>query len=164
MLKLTRPFCIIVIFSFLICASGCATFNKNFGQFVPDNKARIAFETFQINPDYRYYYSGSDTYPVAMLALNKSYTMGNDLWPEVQVTPETMQQIILNMQNQRRMTSGGTHSGFAVLDHEGKQIGILYTYVGLGIALMVAKDNVVKIYGPKDDDQLRTYQGRTLGE
>ena len=164
LLKLKRPFCIIAIFSFFVCASGCAIFNKNFGQFVPDNKARTAFETYQINPDYRYYYSGSDTFPVAMLALNKAYTMGNDLWPEVQVTPETMPQMILNMQNQRRMTSGGIHSGFAVLDPEGKQIGILYTYPGLGIALTVCKDKVIKMYGPKDDDQLRTYQGRTLGK
>ena len=33
---------------------------RGFGKFVPDNNAKTAFETFQINPDYRYYITGSD--------------------------------------------------------------------------------------------------------
>ncbi len=62
----------------IICVAGCANV-RDFGKFLPDDQAAIAFETYQINPDYRYYTTGSSTFPVAVMALDKSYKMGNDL-------------------------------------------------------------------------------------
>lgn len=141
------------------CVTGCANMT-GFGKFVPDNRARVAFETFEISPVYRYYITGSDTYPVAILALDKSYSMGNDLWKEVELTPAGIKIMVTDMQLKLLERSGQTWSGFLVIDQTGRQIGILYAYLGLQIAFKVAENNTVIVYGPHDDDQLKVYQER----
>lgn len=143
----------------IIISAGCASMT-GFGKFVPDNRARIAFETFEISPEYRYYITGSDTYPVAILALNKSYSMGNDLWKEMELTPAGIKVMVTDMQLKLLERCGQTWSGFLVIDQTGKQIGILYAYLGLQIAFKVAENNTVMMYGPHDDDQLKVYQER----
>ncbi|MEE9911494.1 MAG: hypothetical protein K4571_07195 [Deltaproteobacteria bacterium] len=140
-----------------ICVTGCA---GGFGKFFPDDRVTSAFETYQINPDYRYYIAGSGTYPVAVLAFDKSYKMGNDLWEEIKLTPASMKDLVDLMQLRLMSCCGQMWSGFLVIDPLGKQIGILYAYVGAGISFRVEKDNVVRLYGPRDDDQMKKYQDR----
>lgn len=152
---------VILVMVVLLSASGCAVINNNFGKFVPDDKAKITFETFQINPELRYYITGSDLYPVAILALDKSYTMGNDLWKELTLTPESLKSIINHMQHKLMERCHQHEFGFIVYDHNGKQIGMMYSYLGVGIALLMDSENMVKMYGPRDDDQLKMYQERT---
>jgi hypothetical protein len=142
-----------------ISAAGCANM-RGFGKFVPDNNAGATFETFQVNPDYRYYITGSDVYPVAILALDKSYSMGNNLWKELKFTPGSMNEMVTNMQFKLMECCQQMQFGFSVLDPQNKQIGILYSYLGVSIAFRVEGNNIVKMYGPRDDDQLKTYQER----
>ncbi|MBP7342815.1 MAG: hypothetical protein KA957_10915 [Syntrophaceae bacterium] len=151
-----------VLFIFcLIALTGCAG-PSSFGKFLPDDQARKVFETFEVSPDYRYYVSGSYTYPTALLALKKSYSMGNDLWTEATLSPDSMREMIVNMQHNMRNCCQSSHHGFVVYDQRNNAIGIMYTYVGLGVLFKVTDDNMVQIYGPRDDDQLKRYQGRTL--
>ncbi|MRR16226.1 MAG: hypothetical protein EG826_07195 [Deltaproteobacteria bacterium] len=143
----------------ILISAGCANMT-GFGKFVPDNRARNAFETFEVRPEYRYYITGSDTYPVAILALDKSYSMGNDLWKEVELTPAGIKVMVTDMQLKLLERSGQTWSGFLVIDQTGKQIGILYAYLGLQVTFKVVENNTVVLYGPHDDDQLKVYQER----
>jgi hypothetical protein len=145
----------------MFATAGCADMHS-FGKFVPDDDAKIAFEKFQVNPDYRYYITGSDLYPVAILALNKSYSMGNDLWKELWLTPDSLNEIVINMQIRLLGCCLQNPFGFSVLDRQGKQIGMLYSYLGVGIVFKVDDNNVVKMYGPRDDDLLKKYQERTI--
>jgi hypothetical protein len=151
---------VLLVIFVLLSASGCISANKNFGKFVPDDQARIAFETFQINPEFRYYITGSDLYPVAILALNKSYVIGNDLWKELDLTPQSMNDMVTHMQRKLMERCHQNPHGFVVYDHQGKAIGTLYSYLGVGIAFRMDSENVVRIYGPRDDDQLKSYQER----
>jgi len=157
--KCLRPMIAIIAMTMIISAVGCAN-TTGFGKFVPDTQAKTAFEKFQISPEYRYYITGSDEYPVAIIALGKSYAMGNDLWKEIEPTPASMNHIVTNMQLKLMERCYQTQSGFLVLDPMGKQLGILYSYIGVGIAFSVGDDNIIRIYGPRDDDQLKAYQGR----
>lgn len=160
MRKCSRSVVVTLIIIMTIGAAGCANM-QGFGKFVPDSKAKAAFETFQINPAYRYYITGSDLFPVAILALNQSYTMGNDLWKELQLTPDSMNEMVTFMQFKLMERCHQSQSGFLVIDHQGRQIGILYSYIGVGIAFKVDDNGVVKMYGPRDDDQLKQYQERS---
>ncbi len=139
--------------------TGCASV-QGFGKFTPDNRAGISFEAGQVNPDYRYYLTGSDTYPVAILALNKSYSMGNDLWKEVPMTPNYLKEMVTMMQLRLMECCQQSPFGFLVYTPEGKPIGMMYSYLGVSIAFQV-NDRIVIMYGPRDDDQLKRYQGRT---
>jgi hypothetical protein len=161
MKKCSRYIVATLIIIMAISAARCADM-RSFGKFVPDNNAKAAFETFQVNQDYRYYITGSDLYPVAILALHKSHTMGNDLWKELSLTQDSLKEIVTFMQLRLMGCCLQSQFGFLVYDPNGKQIGILYSYLGVGIAFKVDNDGVVKVYGPRDDDQLKQYQERTL--
>lgn len=78
----------------------------------------------------------------------------------MQLTPASMKELVTFMQQRLMACCGQTWSGFLIIDPMGKQIGILYAYIGVGIAFRVEEDNVVKPYGPRDDDQLKKYQDR----
>lgn len=158
--KYSRSIVLTLIITMAVIASGCAMM-RGFGKFVPDDNAKTAFETFQINPDYRYYITGSDTYPAAILALHKSYSMGNDLWLELQPTRKIMSEIVTNMQTRIRECNGGGLHGFIIYDHQNKQIGTLYSFIGVGLAFKTEDHSVMKVYGPRDDDTLKSYQQRT---
>ena len=145
----------------IILLSGCAA-AKDFGRFEPDKKAGKTFEIYQVNPDYRYYITGSDTYPVAILALDKSYSMGNDLWKEVDMTPKSLKETVTLMKLKLWECCMEPPFGFLVYDPREKLIGMMYSYLGVGIAFQV-KDHIVNMYGPQDDDSLKRYQGRTNG-
>lgn len=144
----------------MISIAGCAEM-RSFGKFVPDDRAKIAFETYQINPDYRYYIIGSDVIPIAIIALHKSFTMGNDLCKEVQLTPDSMKETVTFMQMRIEECCHQNQFGFLVYDGQGKQMGILYSFIGAGIAFQVDGNGVVKMHGPQDNDQLKTYLGQT---
>jgi len=160
MIEKAQRFSLVPIIALTIILIGCAGITKNFGKFTPDEQAKITFESFQIDTNYRYYISGGDVYPIAILALDKTYTMGNDLWKEMSFTKDTLQQTVANMQMRIRECCLTSHFGFAVYDSKGKKIGILYTYLGLGIAIKVEENNIIHMYGPTDDEQLKRYQDR----
>jgi hypothetical protein len=161
MRKCSRSIIAILIFIMALTAAGCANM-RSFGKFAPDDNARTSFETFQLDPDYRYYITGSDVYPVAILALNKSYSMGNDLWKELSLTQDSLKEMVTFMQLRLMECCRQSELGFLVYAPNGKQIGTLYSYVGVGITFTVDDNGVVKMSGPRDDDQLKRYQQRTL--
>ncbi len=68
--------------------------------------------------------------------------------------------MVTHMQHKLMERCHQNQSGFVVCDHQGKQIGSLYSYLGVGIAFRMDGDNVVKMYGPRDDDQLKADQER----
>jgi hypothetical protein len=69
--------CILILLSF----AGCATMGlKNYGSIVPDGSVMEAFDKFHVNPNYNYYYSGSEVYPSAVIGLDNAYALDSDLW------------------------------------------------------------------------------------
>ncbi|HUH65181.1 MAG TPA: hypothetical protein VLZ07_02005, partial [Syntrophales bacterium] len=54
--------CITIIFLFLGCSG--ALF-RNYGRITPDLSVKDSFEKYQISPNYNYFISGSDVYPIA---------------------------------------------------------------------------------------------------
>lgn len=138
---------------------GCAG-QAHYGSFVPESTAKSFFETYSVSSDYKYYITGSDTYPVALLALQAPYKMDNDLWKSIELTPASMEQLITNMQLQLRNCCYQNQFGFQIYDPKGKPIGMLYSYLGVGLTFRVDDDGTVWIAGPRDDDQLKSYQGR----
>ena len=71
-----------------------------------------------------------------------------------------MKEMVALMQQRLMLCCGQVWSGFNVIDSTGKQIGILYAYFGSGISFKVMDNNEIKLYGPRDDDQLKKYQDR----
>ena len=137
--------------------NGCTMDSGRYGSIVLDQEAERDFETFRIDPQMNYYYSGPDLYPNALIGLKKEYVLDNDLWKILEPDPKIFKEKIRSMQEMARMHST-FHRGFAIKDPRGKQIGAWYSI--LGIKTMIVKmgqgNQVIvytpemEIYGPRD--------------
>ena len=135
-------------------AASCSTF-KNYGKFVTNADVTAAFNKAEINPDFNYYISGSDTYPRSILGLNKAYKFDTNLWKKVELTPEELKELTTRMQQRAISCCGQTLFGFAILDEKGKQIGSWYSILVPGISIKMLGDRNVIIYPPNDRDYIR---------
>ena len=119
--------CILILLS---CV-GCATMgSKNYGSIVPDGRVMEAFDRFQVNPNYDYFYSGSEVYPSAVIGLDKSYTLESDLWKKLDMTPVKLKEIVTNMKfKSATVNFRSPLHGFAIFDDSGKQIGVWYSII-----------------------------------
>jgi hypothetical protein len=129
---------------------------KNHGKIIPDGNVTKAFETYQINPNYHYYISGSDTYPHAILGLDKAYNLEPDLWKRVDMTPEKLRELVTDMQSKvMSVNIRLSLKGFALLDDKGKQIGTWYSIITATTSLRMKDDRTVVIVTPDIDTYFR---------
>ena len=115
----------------LLPCVGCATMAfKNYGSIVPDGRVMEAFDKFQVNPKYDYFYSGSEVYPSAVIGLDKAYALDSDLWKKVDMTPAKLREIVMSMKDKAATVNfKAPLHGFAILDDKGKQIGVWYSII-----------------------------------
>jgi hypothetical protein len=149
-------FCVIACAAFISCAAGTVALNKNWGKITPDSNVRNSFEKYEVNADLNYYISGSDVYPNAILGLNKSYTLDSTLWKKVELTEATLQELVTDMKS-RAINFGQGQFGFAVLDDQGKQIGVWYSILAAATSIQMKEDKKVMIYTP-DYDTYEKYE------
>ena len=149
--------CILIV----LPSSGCtSSLFKKYGKIRPDSTAAKAFETYQINPNYNYYISGSDVYPHVIIGLDKAYKLEPDLWKHVDMTPQKLRELVIDMQAKVSTLNLMLFlHGFALVDDKGKQIGIWYSILEARTSLKMKDDHTVIIITPDIDTYLR-YEGR----
>ena len=106
----------------LALAVGCG---GKYGSIRWDTDAGASFATAQVLPGHRYYTTGSDTDPAAIVALREAHPMRADFWREVAMTSETLAKMVDRMRNNR---FDAPYSR-AILDDRGAQIGVWYSYL-----------------------------------
>ena len=145
--------CILIVLPSVGCTSSLF---KNYGKITPDRNAERAFETYQINPNYNYYISGSDVYPRVIIGLDKTYKLEPDLWKHVDMTPHKLRELVLDMEQKiRHLNMTLTLHGFALLDDKGKQIGIWYSILEASTSLWMKDERTVIIITPPLDTYYR---------
>jgi len=146
--------CMVIV----VTSAGCTGLlvKRNYGRITPDRNATIAFETYQINPNYNYYISGSDVYPHVIIGLDKSYNIEPDLWKHVDMTPHKLRELVLDMEQKiRHLNMTLTLHGFTLLDDKGKQIGIWYSILEASTSLWMKDERTVIIITPPLDTYYR---------
>jgi len=140
-----------------VCLSATACANplfRNYGQINPSNEVTRAFEAYQINPAFRYYISGSDVYPNALMGLHRDYRLDpKTLWKEVTMTPAKMKEIVQFMKakaDEHRLFQ----YGFEMSDDKGRPIGVWYSILTARTFVRMQEDGTVRI----DTPELDTYK------
>ena len=129
---------------------------KNYGNITPDRDATDAFNTYQINPNYNYFISGSDAHPNVILGLDKAYKLEPDLWKPVEMTPQKFRELVIDTENYvRSLNIKLSLKGFAVFDDKGKQIGIWYSILSATTRVMMKDDSTVVINTPAVNTYLK---------
>lgn len=108
--------------------AGCASNPKdrqNSGILKLSIEVSKIFESYQVLPDYKYYFYGSATKPRAIMGIDRNYTLTTQLWKEaVDLTPERLkgwvQQILAFMPPTRTY-------GAYILGPADEKVGIWYS-------------------------------------
>jgi len=138
---------------FFVC--GCAGTFNGYGAIHPDQQVTRAFEAFQINPDFDYYYSGSGVYPNALIGIDKKYRLEpDDLWKKMALNQKEFKDLITQMQN-RALGIGQSQYGFSILDDQERQIGIWYSILEAPTAVKMIDERTVLIYTPDLDTYMK---------
>ncbi len=127
---------------------------RNYGRIDPNGKVTDAFERYEVNPDFRYYVSGADLNPNALMGLHRGYRLDPEtLWREVEMTPERMKGIVEGM---RTMASEffQFQYGFEIKDNGGRPIGVWYSILEARTFVRMNEDGTVRI----DTPDLETYE------
>ena len=147
----------------LLISSGCASVPvKGYGSLVADGRVMDAFDKFKVNPNYNYFYSGSEVYPNAVIGLDKTYTLESDLWKKVDMTPSKMKEIVTFMKDKAATVNLTTAlHGFVIFDDKGKQIGVWYSIFQAmtNAAVRMTGDKTVQIDTPDVDTWLKLEDG-----
>lgn len=105
--------------------SGCF---QNYGRLRHNDEATRAFQTYQVKPDYKYYYYGRTNMPYAVVGIDREYQMRSRVWREVDQDTEQFKEMVFwvwddyRYHNQRNFTKGAD-----ILDPDGKKVGIWYS-------------------------------------
>ncbi len=156
--SLKHSLLLLVFLSWAGCA-GLSADLKQYGSFEPNREIEWAFETYQVNPNLNYYFSGSDGYPNAIMGLDKQYTLDEPLWKPVAMTPEKLRALVGGMQLK-------THElnlylrGWSMRDDKGREIGVWYSILFATTTVKVEEGNKVVVSRPDQNTYIKYEGGR----
>ena len=148
-MRLRRNSGFYLILALCLCTVACSpSLFPNYGRITPDWEVTKAIEGYQVNPEMRYYISGSNLKPAALMGLLKSYRLDpSTTWREVDITPVRMQEIVENMMD-RGLIRKPSLQGFAMSDNSGRPIGVWYSTLESPTFLRMNEDGTVRIDTP----------------
>ena len=129
----------------VLISFGCATMTQGYGTFVLDQNPPPSIESFRIDPEMNYYFSGPYMRPDAIIGLKKAYKLDSRLWKKVVVTPELVQKYASTIKSQ---LSAVTLRSYAILDDKGKQIGVWYSSFDVKSYIKMIDERTVDIGTP----------------
>ena len=141
--------CIMMVGLLAGCASGPEA-RKDYGTLKLSSEVSDIFQSYQVLPDHKYYYTGSDTKPQAIIGIDQTYTLSTRLWKEAAgLTSEQLKKWVDQMLGFRPpvRTFGST-----ILGPNGEQIGIWYSSYGF-TTVKVEADKQVMVYPPNRASQ-----------
>ena len=110
----------------LMLLTGCAAISgKKSSGVVTSREATEIWHSYEVLPNYHYYYSGPDTQPNYIIGIDDQYRLVSQLWKPVDLTPGMLK----NWFNYIRPRVGYSQSpyGAFITDSTGKRIGLWYS-------------------------------------
>ena len=102
--------------------SGCF---ENYGRLRHNAEVTRAFQTYQTEPDYKYYYYGRTNMPYAIVGIDRAYHMKSRVWREVDRDTEQFNKMIFWVWDDIYLPF--SLSGAYITDPGGKKVGVWYS-------------------------------------
>jgi hypothetical protein len=134
-----------------LALTACTGLFRNYGRIDSSREVTGAFERYEVNPNFRYYITGSDVYPNAVIGLDRKHQLDPEtLWKEVEMTPERMKGIVQLMKSKTNLLMMTLH-GFEITDNNGRPIGVWYSILSARTFVKMNDDGTVRIDTPDLD-------------
>ena len=122
-----------------IIMAGCAM--GNIWSLPISNEVDRAFETLDVNPEYRFYYYGLENSPYAIVGIEKQYHINDPDWREVGPRSETFKKVVGLV---RSFPWGELVTyGRYIVDSEGRRIGVWYSSLIAGMRVNPTTGDVI---------------------
>jgi hypothetical protein len=142
-------FLMVLLFLGLNIAACSGSVFRNYGSILPSTETDQDMEGGKVHPEIRYYTSGSDVYPNALIGLHHDYRLDREtLWKEVAMTPAKLRETVGFMKAKAREFGQYPH-GFDLIDTGGKKIGFWYSIMEARTFLRFEENGTVMILTPK---------------
>jgi len=122
----------------------------SYGKIRPSREVTAAYECFRVDPNLIYYTSGSDTYPNAIIGIDKTWTLESDLWKKKDFISESMKELVQNMRAKSAEQTLALH-GFDIFDNRGRKIGDWFSIMGIVTTVEITGERRVIIHTPPID-------------
>ena len=140
-------FCMALVMCLGTAACSGALF-KAYGRIDPSTEVTVEVEGYHVNPDYRYYISGPDLNPNALMGLDKKYPLDPSAsWREVEMSTAKMKEIVNGMKTKAFEHRMFQH-GFVIFDNNGRPIGLWYSILEGRTFVRMNEDGTVRIASP----------------
>ena len=131
--------------------SGCTLAVKSSGV-ITSQEATALWHSYEVLPNYNYYYAGPDTRPFYIIGIDDRYKLKSKLWKPVDLTPEMLN----NWFNYYRPRVGGYNPlpyGAFIMDPAGERIGLWYSIQDWRLtgSASFGENNEVTIYMPTNE-------------
>lgn len=133
-----------VLFVLIFALSACA---ENYGRIQKNGQVNQIFTNYQVLDDYRYYISGPENRPEAILGVHQDYILESTQWTQVSLTGEQLKEWVDWLNFHFHDLVHYYPDGSVILDPSGKQVGIWYSIWDY-TPVIFKGDNVVQIYAP----------------
>jgi hypothetical protein len=129
--------------------AGCAATQealRSSGSLKPSSEVSQIFQTYKVLPQYRYYFSGSDTKPSAIVGIDRNYTLDTSVWQAAaDLTSGQLQNWVEQMLG---FNPAWRTFGAYILDGKGQQVGIWYS-LDNEVPVVVQSDKRIEIIPPE---------------
>ena len=137
-------FLLLFAFAVLIIISGCAS-SGNRGTMKRDQGLNQQFLSYQVLPEYTYYFSGGYDKPNAILGIHKDYQLVPGLWQSIQISTAQLEKWIRTIAPED-YRKGGYFAAY-ILDPDGKRAGIWYS-IQDSTTVKFPGENKIEVYTP----------------
>jgi hypothetical protein len=126
----------ILLVSMLI--SGCF---ENYGRLKHSAEVTRAFQAYQVDPEYKYYYYGRTNMPYAIVGIDRAYHMRSRVWREVDHDTEQFKKMIFWTWDDvfRPFYISGAH----ITNPNGEKVGIWYSGIWYAAIRFEADNRIV---------------------
>ena len=122
--------CLLAIVAAVV--GGCSTTNIGSVRISPEVARQ--FENLQVNPAYRYWYLNQENNAYGVVGLDREYQLnGGPVWTALEPDSATFRKVVGLVQSFPLPNSITT--GYTILDHQGRPIGVWYSSLNAGITV-----------------------------
>ena len=139
---------IVCLFIAVLTLGGCA---GNFGHLQPSSAVTAIFKSNKILPNHKYYYSGPDGWPDAIIALDDRFTLVSDQWTAFEPSPERLKHLMEFAQSHYGTNTHHFPYGYAILTPDGRRVGVWYS-IWDWTTIEMRSNHEVDIYPPMTKD------------
>ncbi len=123
----------------------------HYGRLQPSSAVTAIFKADRVMPGHKYYYTGPDGWPDAIIAVEEGFTLVSDMWTAFDPSPQRLRNLTDYAQTHYGMNARYFPYGYIILAPDGRKIGVWYSIWDWTTVEMRSEHEVV-IYPPLTKD------------